>query len=163
MENDQKPKWECHACVELVLGADQVWPFLADFFGMRKLLPALDICRPVEGIGGEPGCIRYCARYTGAPDNEETVKWATEKLLSIDNAQRSLSYKIIANNLGYESYMATMKVVPGGNNNKDGCKIEWSFVVEPVEGRTEEDMASHQDYILKTIAKSIEEAHQNDQ
>ncbi|KAF5198323.1 Lachrymatory-factor synthase [Thalictrum thalictroides] len=162
MDHDQKTKWECHASVELVPGADQVWPFIADFFGIHKLLPTLDICYQVEGIVGEPGCVRYCARYTGVSDNE-AVKWATEKLLSIDNAQRSLSYKIIANNLGYESYMATMKVVPRGSSNKDGCTIEWSFVVEPVEGRTKEDMASHQDYILKTIAKSIEEAHQDDQ
>ncbi|KAL6221868.1 hypothetical protein ACLB2K_005260 [Fragaria x ananassa] len=72
MPRDQgQPKWEGEACAELRgRKAEQVWPLLEDFFGLHKWLPALLTCLPVQGVSGQPGCVRYCAGVKTPVDRE---------------------------------------------------------------------------------------------
>ncbi|BFG18525.1 hypothetical protein CerSpe_047990 [Prunus speciosa] len=157
---DQIPesKWEGKASADLKgSSAEQVWPLLADFCSLHKWFPNIDTCYQVDGVPGQPGLIRYCAR---APiDNDEsTIMWAKEKLLSLDPIQRCLSYEIIDSNLGFKSYVAVMQVVPtDGGDGSIGCKIEWSFVCDPIEGWGLNDFRSYLDSSLQLMAEKIME------
>lgn len=88
-----RPKWEGKACAQLLgPNPEQIWPFLEDFFGLSKWFPTLTASVPVEGVSGQPGCIRLCSGFR-APvdegyyfqvDKERTVNRTKKKLLSID-------------------------------------------------------------------------------
>lgn len=164
MAEESKPKWEGKAIVELGgTSAHRVWPLIEDFFNLHKLLP-IDTCYQVESVQGQPGLTRYCATSTtkgvdggGGAADHTTILWAKERLLTIDPIQRCLSYDIVDSNMGFKSYVATMKVVPLDDGvNKHGCKIEWGFVSDPVQGWRFQDFNSYIESSLETMAKKIE-------
>ncbi|KAM5574614.1 lachrymatory-factor synthase-like [Rosa sericea] len=98
---------------------------------------------------GQPGLVRYCERGT----DETTILWAKKKLLTIDPINQCMTYEIVDNNMGFESYVATMQVVPINNH---GCKIEWSFVCDQIEGTSLEDLQSFVESSLQGIARNME-------
>ncbi|KAJ7973804.1 lachrymatory-factor synthase-like [Quillaja saponaria] len=138
--------------------AEQVWPLLEDFFGLNKWFPTLLTCLPVEGTSGQPGCVRYCAGFKTPVDKneEETVNWTKQKLLSIDPNELTFSYSIVDGNVGFNSYISKIKVVP----NEDGCHIEWQYEVEPVTGWTLGDLDSFISSGLQVMATRMQEAFQ---
>ncbi|KAL6180209.1 hypothetical protein ACLB2K_046876 [Fragaria x ananassa] len=127
------PKWESQASAQLKGSkAHEVWPLLADFCNLDKWFPNLHTSYRVQGVSGQPGLVRYCEMK-----RDETTLWAKEKLLMIDPINQSITYEVGDNNLGLKSYVATVPVVPINNNN--GCKIEWSYVCNPIEGSSLEE------------------------
>lgn len=100
-------KWEGKSTAEIKpFTAEQIWPFLSeDFCSLHKWFPGIDSCHLVEGTPGQPGLIRHCA-------NSSASTWAKEKLLTIDNDQKQLTYQVIDNNVGFQNYVATIKVSP---------------------------------------------------
>ncbi|TKY74535.1 Lachrymatory-factor synthase [Spatholobus suberectus] len=157
MAEGSDPKWEGKAVVELAsTGAELVWPALEDFCNLHKWIP-IDTCYQVEGLPGQPGLVRYCgSAVKGVGDDAAettTVMWVKEKLLAIDPVRRCLSYEILENNVGFKSYVATLKVLP---INGSGCKIEWGFVSDPVEGWSYQDLKSYVESSLQSMAKKIE-------
>ncbi|XP_042479252.1 lachrymatory-factor synthase-like [Macadamia integrifolia] len=169
----QESKWEGKLCAELEgISAEHVWPLLADFFNLHNWMPGIDTCQPLEGVSGQPGCIRYCAKTTTSPPasssespaKEEitaTTMWANERLVAIDPVERSLSYVVTENNMGIKSYMATMKVLQfskvAAAANSEGCQIEWTFVADPVEGWTFEGLLSFFESCLQGMAQKMED------
>lgn len=138
-QGNQAAKWNGKAKTEVRgFKADQVWPLLEDFFGLEKWFPTLSTCLPVQGISGQPGCVRFCAGFKTPVDghSKQTVNWTKQKLLSIDPTHRTFSYSIIDGNVGFHSYVSTLKVLP----KEDGCEVEWLYEVEPVEGWRLEDL-----------------------
>ncbi|PSS15569.1 Lachrymatory-factor synthase [Actinidia chinensis var. chinensis] len=136
-----------------------MWPLLEDFFNIHKWNSLLETCYGVEGKSGQPGCIRYCSATSNLPANpgERITKWALEKLVEIDRTERSLSYEFVDNNIGYNSHMATMKLLPFESCEGEGSEIVWSFVVNPVEGSTLDGMVSFYDSILQGMAQKMEQ------
>ncbi|KAJ6862514.1 hypothetical protein NC652_039381 [Populus alba x Populus x berolinensis] len=65
---------------------------------------------------------------------EIKISWAKEKVLVINPIERCISYEIMENNAGFKSYVATIEVLPINGDGQNGCKIEWSFVADPIEG-----------------------------
>ncbi|KAG2319554.1 hypothetical protein Bca52824_012767 [Brassica carinata] len=78
----------------------------------------------------------------------------------IDPVERCLSYEVLENNVGFRSYVATVKVttVDGGDESDGGtvCRLEWSFVSDPVDGWKKEDLESFVDFFLKHWANKME-------
>ncbi|KAK8543139.1 hypothetical protein V6N13_136327 [Hibiscus sabdariffa] len=147
MADETKLKWEGKATAELKAStAEQIWPLIAEFCNLDKFFPSVDTCYRKEGTLGEPGLVRYC---------EGKMGWANEKLLTIDPINHSLSYEVMENNVGFKNYIATLNVLPmeGG-----GCKIEWSFVSDPIQGLKVEDLVSLVDDTLQFMAKKMEDA-----
>ncbi|RXH72691.1 hypothetical protein DVH24_012375 [Malus domestica] len=130
------------------------WSFVSDlvegwkYEDLQAWFPTVSACRQVEGVPGQPDLFRYCA---SAPvDNDEsTIKWSEEKLLTIDPIQRLLSYEVTESNLGFKSYVAM--------DSGDGCRIEWSFVSDPIEGWGLDDFLSYLDSSVQLIGKTIME------
>ncbi|RZC06500.1 Lachrymatory-factor synthase [Glycine soja] len=157
-QEESKPKWEGKSVTELPgTDAEQVWTALEDFCNLHKWWP-IETCYQLEGVPGQPGLIRYCAStveeaVVGAQKTTTTIKWTKEKLLAIDPVQRCLSYEIVENNMGFKSYVATLKVLP---MNGDGCKIDWGFVCDPVEGWSFQDLKLYLESSLQSMAKKIQ-------
>ncbi|CAH8360708.1 unnamed protein product [Eruca vesicaria subsp. sativa] len=152
-------KWEGKQAVQVNgVTVEQVWSVVSDFCNVHEWLPTIDTCRRVEGTDGHTGLVRYCAS-TKTKDEEET-KWAKERLVEIDPMGRCLSYEVLENNVGFGSYVATVKVVPvdGGDETDGGkaCWIEWSFVCDPVDGWKKEDLESYVEFCLKHMASKME-------
>ncbi|KAM1061951.1 hypothetical protein ACFX13_026992 [Malus domestica] len=144
MALEKQLKWEGKASAELKgPKAEQIWPLLEDFFGLHEWFPTLTTCHGVEGTSGVAGCVRFCAGFKTPVDpksdqnqDQEKVNWTKQKLLTIDPANMTYSYSIIDGNVGFNSYISTVQVVP-----KDaGCTIVWKYEVEPVEGWRLEDL-----------------------
>ncbi|OMO86670.1 Polyketide cyclase/dehydrase [Corchorus olitorius] len=160
MAEESRAKWEGKATAELQGSeAEQIWALLADFCNIDKFFPNMDICERVEGSPGQPGLVRHCVSQD---------KWANEKLLTIDPTNMCLSYAVLENNLGLNNYVATLKVLPtlqGDHHDAAkpapaaGCKIEWSFVVDPFEfdDWKFQDLLSFIDYCLQFMANKMEE------
>ncbi|KAL6221082.1 hypothetical protein ACLB2K_008834 [Fragaria x ananassa] len=78
--------------------------------------------------------------------------WCKQQLLSIDPSQMTLSYCNIDGNIGFNSYIATMRVLP----KEDGCNIEWKYEVEPIEGWTLKDLDMLTGTDLQEMASRME-------
>ncbi|KAE8678709.1 hypothetical protein F3Y22_tig00111402pilonHSYRG00138 [Hibiscus syriacus] len=147
MADETKSRWEGKVTAELKAStADEIWPFIAEFCNLDKFFPTVDTCYRKEGTPGQPGLVRYCEGKSG---------WVNEKLLTIDPINHSLSYEILENNMGFKNYVATFKLLPVEGN---GCKIEWSFISDPIEGLRLEDLVSLIDDTLQFMGKKMEEA-----
>lgn len=152
----QQAKWDGKVSTRLTKAtADQIWPLFKDFFNIHKWFPGSPSCSGIYGTNGKPGCIRYCSGFSIQPDTEKQPdNWAKERLTAVDDAEHSLSYEIVDSNLGFTSYVSKVKIVqaPG-----DGCVIEWSFSVDPVEGSVLDDMLALYNAWLKCIGQRMED------
>lgn len=159
MAEEQHSKWEGKTSVDVPnTDMDRAWCLLEDFCNLHKLMN-IDTCYQVEGSPGQPGLVRYCATTVhGQGEADTTLLWAKEKLLSLDSIQRCLTYETLDNNVGFKSYVATIKVLPMGSDvDAQGCKIEWSFVSDPVEGWTFEGLISYIESSLNFMANKMQQ------
>ncbi|KAL5697575.1 hypothetical protein ACHQM5_028701 [Ranunculus cassubicifolius] len=163
MESQTESKWKGKVDTTLSrANPEQVWPLLQDFFNLHKYFPTLSTSYGVQGTNGQAGCIRYCAG-SSIPSNGsdgEIVSWCTEKLLEVDIVEMRLKYGILDGNIGFEGYVATMKVLP--RVSEDGCVIEWSFEVNPIKGWSLGGMIEKYQKGLEGMARRIEECLQGD-
>lgn len=158
------PEWNAKVSTTLErASADQIWPLLSDFFNLHRWFPSLATCHGVHGTSGEPGSVRYCTGFsvsavghsdgTTEESGVQPVKWSKERLVSVDPVRRSLCYEMVESNIGFESYVSTIGVVPSG----DGCVIEWEFVVDPVEGWELDGLVRKYEAGLRSMAKKMED------
>ncbi|XP_031277809.1 lachrymatory-factor synthase-like [Pistacia vera] len=154
-------KWEGKASVEIAgLAVEQVWPCLEDYCNLHKWFPYLDKCDQVEGVPGKPGLVRHVSSTAKAsPESDEMItRWANEKLLMIDANQKCFSYEVTDNNIGFNNYVATIKVFPiNADDQQKGCIVEWSFVTDPVPGWKFENLLSNFNYCLQYMGKKMEQ------
>ncbi|KAG9449130.1 hypothetical protein H6P81_009095 [Aristolochia fimbriata] len=133
--------------------ADQVWKLMEDYGSVDKWLPTIDSVSIVEGEPGKVGCVRYC---TGPPGpGSDTPTFTNEKLVKFDHATRTLSYRVLENNIGFGDYVATWKVVPDSDG---GCTIEWSYESEPIPYWEPEKLMGYLGFCVQSMAKAMEEA-----
>ncbi len=112
--------------VNIPVAADQVWQTLRDFGGMDKW--AFGVASlSLSGVG--PGAVRTITFQDGA----EVV----ERLESLDDAGRRLSYTILASTLPVEGYVASLTVRDLG---PAGSEVEW-FSTFGAKGATEEEVS----------------------
>ncbi|KAL2548424.1 Polyketide cyclase/dehydrase and lipid transport superfamily protein [Forsythia ovata] len=156
----EQKKWEGTVSTTLEnANADQIWPFWKDFYSINKWFPGQTTCEGIHGNNGEPGCIRYCGDLPVPAIDGTASSWTRERLIAIDDIEKSFSYEILECNFGVKSYVANVKIDPvAAGDNGRGCRIEWRFTVEPVEGWRLEDMVSNYEVWLKIMVKNMEAA-----
>ncbi|KAL3500611.1 hypothetical protein ACH5RR_039704 [Cinchona calisaya] len=168
------PKWEAKVSTRLAnASGDQIWPFLEDFFGIHKYFPSLATSYGIHGSNGEINSVRYCEGFS-IPSQENTnkdliISWSKEKLIAIDPIEKSLSYEMVDSNIGFNSYISTIKIISKnplipGDEEYDGqrvCVIEWSFSVDPVEGWRLEDLVKKYEVGLQKMAQKMEDVLSN--
>ncbi|XP_010526098.1 PREDICTED: lachrymatory-factor synthase [Tarenaya hassleriana] len=148
-------KWQAMVSTTLAKAKpDQIWPLFTDFFNLHKWLPSLATCHGVHGNNGEPGCVRFCSGSSIKSNGGDAVAgWSKERLLTVDHVDRVLSYEIVESNIGFESYVSTVKISPRGG---EGCVIDWFFTVDPVEGWSMDDLVIKYEKALEIIAMNME-------
>ncbi|XP_068638583.1 lachrymatory-factor synthase-like [Aristolochia californica] len=124
-----------------------------DFITSHKWIFNVNTCYLVEGERSKPGCVGYCSGSGVSLANGSTVAWVKEKLTAIDPVQRTLSYEIVDNNIGFGEYAATLKVFPDVN---EGCTVEWSYVCDPVGAFSDEQLKSYIDLCVHTMGERME-------
>lgn len=161
MEKASSPeKWQAKVSTTLTKAKpDQIWLLFTDFFNLHKWLPTLVTCHGVHGNNGEPGCIRFCSSSSIRSNGVESAAgWSKEKLVAVDPVERVMRYEIVESNIGFESYVSTVKISPRGEDGDvDGCVIEWSFTVDPVRGLSLDDLVMKYEKALEVITKNMEE------
>ncbi|KAK1425981.1 hypothetical protein QVD17_14648 [Tagetes erecta] len=149
-------KWEGKVRSSLTkANAHQIWPFFIDFFNFHKWFPTLSTCYGVHGTNGQVGGTRYCAGFS-LPNEADQVSWSKERLVAVDHEKMSMSYEMLDCNVGFDSYLSTIKVVCGDDD--EGCVVEWSFVVNPVEGLRYEDLLHKYQTGLDQTCNKMEDA-----
>ncbi|CAH9083862.1 unnamed protein product [Cuscuta europaea] len=154
----EQPKWEGKVTARLVkVSADQIWPLFQDFFGLNKWFPGLSICNGIHGTNGTPGCVRHCTGFSIPAENGISVPgWSHERLTAIDPVNKSFSYEMVDSNIGFQSYVSTVKILP--DSGGEGCVVEWRFSVDPVAGMTLEDLVKKYNVGLQLMTKKMEES-----
>ncbi|KAI3468186.1 hypothetical protein Pfo_024849 [Paulownia fortunei] len=161
--NLSQQKWEAKVSTRLEKArADQIWPLFEDFFGLHKWFPGLATCHGIQGSNGEPGCIRYCSgfglkREENCNELDSNLSWSKERLVAIDRAQMTFTYEIMDCNIGFKSYVSTIKVVPGDEGG-GGCAVEWCISLDPVVGWKLEDLVGKYEVGLQLMVKKMEAA-----
>jgi hypothetical protein len=98
---------------------DAVWKELADFGGIGVWGPGVVSCK-VDGTG--VGAVRSVEMPGGAV--------MEERLETLNDADRTLSYSIIGGPLPVQNYLATVKVSATG----DGSRVDWGASFDAPEG-----------------------------
>ncbi len=99
--------------------ADAVWRELADFGGIGAWAPGVESCE-VEGSG--IGAVRKIGMPGGVV--------MEERLDSLDDADRCLTYAVVGGPMPLENYIATIQVTVQG----DGCRVDWGATFDAPEG-----------------------------
>ncbi|KAF8036233.1 hypothetical protein BT93_C2061 [Corymbia citriodora subsp. variegata] len=162
MACEAEKKWEIKVSARVRDSSpNQIWPLLQDFFNLNEWLPMLDVCYGVEGMSGQPGCIRYSAVTKISTDGSEEVvtDWALEKLLAIDPVNKSFSYEIVDSNmLGFKSLVETTEPAQVKDAEKGATAVTWTSVANPIEGWTEKGLTEFYGSALQGMAERIEAA-----
>jgi hypothetical protein len=112
--------------VSMPVAADKVWQTLKDFGGMNKWAPGIaDLTITGTGVGA--------VRTMTFKDGSRVV----ERLESLNDASRSLSYTILESTLPVEGYVASLTVRDLG---AAGSEVEW-FSTFGAKGAAEEDVS----------------------
>jgi len=97
--------------IDIDRSADDVWKVVGDFAGLAAWMPGIEKCtldgdvRTIEASGMEIG----------------------ERLVTRDDAQRTLSYSIVSGPAPVDSHTATITVTPKGS----GSHVTWAVDVAP--------------------------------
>ncbi|KAJ0964803.1 hypothetical protein J5N97_025941 [Dioscorea zingiberensis] len=164
-EEEQK-KWHGNITVELpdCITGDQAWSIIGDFTAVDKWFALVAATELITGDPTQPGCIR---RNTGHPNktqdsSSDPIFWAKEKLVGINMEERSMTYEVIESNMGFNSFFSTIRVLQGGDGVGDGggCRMEWSFEADPLDGWTQPAFLSFLHSGVQDLPKRILEASQ---
>jgi hypothetical protein len=112
--------------VSMPVAADKVWQTLRDFGGIDKWAPGIaDLSLQGAGVGA--------VRTMTFKDGSRVV----ERLESLNDDSRSLSYTILESTLPVEGFVASLTVREMGAS---GCEVEW-FSTFGAKGAAEEDVS----------------------
>ncbi|CAI9267841.1 unnamed protein product [Lactuca saligna] len=158
-EKSSVAKWEGKVSTTVTkASANEIWSLFIDFFNFHNWFPNMSTCYGVHGVNGEVGGVRYCAGFSLPTEDgsaEQNCSWSKERLVAVDRNKMSMSYEMVDCNVGFKSYLSTLKVVGGGD---EGCVIEWLFAVDPVEGLTYDYLLQKYQDGLDQTAKKMEDS-----
>ncbi|MEW9528141.1 SRPBCC family protein [Microbispora sp. NPDC049125] len=105
---------QSYASTVIAADAGEVWAFLRGFGNLAEWLPGISMCEIEGGGPPEPGAVR---RMDAGGD------LFRERLLSLDDEARSLTYEILQCPLPVENYRATCRVAPVTDTGQ--AFVEW--------------------------------------
>ncbi len=127
--------------VNISAAADKVWQALRDFGGMDKWAPGV---AGLEISGSGVGAVRTITFQDGSR--------AVERLESLDEATRHLSYTILESTLPVEGYVASLTVRDLGPG---GSEVEW-YSTFGAKGAPEEDVSRMLTVLYRKALSSLQ-------
>jgi uncharacterized protein YndB with AHSA1/START domain len=105
-ENEEEKMANVYRSAVIDAPADKVWALIRDFNGLPKWHPAIGKSAIEGGLAGDRvGCVR---RFTLKKDGG----LLREKLLTLSDSTRELTYNILVSPMPVANYVATMRVTP---------------------------------------------------
>lgn len=98
--------------IDVDANVDMAWLKVADAGSVDKLISQIKTCR-LEGD------MRYCAMADGAQ--------IVEQIVTIDNDNRRMAYRISGGDIPFEFHAGSMQVVQRGT----GARLLWAFDFKP--------------------------------
>ncbi|KAL2651235.1 hypothetical protein R1flu_019363 [Riccia fluitans] len=145
-------KWHGELKMVINCSIEKAWELTSDFCGMQRWVDTTESCECVEGEPQKPGCVRFL--YGGSfPRADGGKSWAREKLLALDDENRTLSYAMLENNFGLSGYRATYRLHDQGDG---AVLVDWSFEVDPIAGSTEQKTADYMTGVFRSVLKKLE-------
>ncbi|CAM6122101.1 unnamed protein product [Calypogeia fissa] len=125
-------KWQGSVACVVGLSPDNVWEIL-EFGRLSRWDPnAIESSDIVHGDGFSEGSIR-CVVFKCGNGSRGMLY---ERLLNYDSHHFSYTYALDENPLGYEGYMASIKLEDCGDGN---TFVQWSFEMDPMDDGELED------------------------
>lgn len=113
-----------YASTVISADAGEVWAFLREFDNLHEWLPGVSTCEIEDGAPLAPGVVR---RIDGAGG------MFRERLLTLDDEERTLTYAILESPLPMRDYRATCRAAPVTDSGQ--TFVEWyaSFAADDPE------------------------------
>ncbi|GAA0183530.1 hypothetical protein LIER_30924 [Lithospermum erythrorhizon] len=135
--------------------ADQVWPYIADFCNLYKILPnRISFCD--QGTEGEPGLTRYSVTIAPSPTNPNATvvtDWVREELVEISVTEKYNVYEMRENTRGVTMMRASVQILPNGNK---GCIYKWDIELAPIGGTTYQFFSDSLEVRLAVVVAMIQ-------
>ncbi|GAA0184405.1 hypothetical protein LIER_31693 [Lithospermum erythrorhizon] len=127
---------------------EKVWPFIGDFCNVYRVFPInVSFCDR-----GDPENIVVGNRRFMIFLNGTNVQWEKHHLVEFNPAKRFLTYRMMENNIKVSYYRSTMTVL---KDKKNGSKIRWKWIANPVQGYTPQSMQAQLQFIVQFAAGNI--------
>ncbi len=124
---------------EVAAPIDEVWALVSDFVGFVAKRG-----RPVTGQGEGVGMTRTMPGESGD---------VVERLESVDDVNRTLSYSIVSAPVPVSSYLSTIRVLPAGET---ATHVDWSATFEPA-GVTEAEAVAYIDNVYRRGLQGLQD------
>ncbi|KAH7277436.1 hypothetical protein KP509_39G051200 [Ceratopteris richardii] len=163
LKNDDEV-WEGVVTREIDARADDTWEMLGKFAQMKRSNENAEVCEVIEGKEDEPGCVRYCAGGGTAPDGS-ALRWVKEKLLTMNAAERRMTYCMLESSYGFEGYRASLQITPvstdhplfrtTSSSTSNRSVIVWHFHLNAIPSKLLYSMGSIFDSMMSSLERSL--------
>ncbi|KAH7277434.1 hypothetical protein KP509_39G051000 [Ceratopteris richardii] len=164
LKNDDEV-WEGVVTREIDASADDIWEMLGKFAQMKRWNENAEVCEVIEGKEDEPGCVRYCAGGGTAPDGSP-LRWVKEKLLTMNAAERRMTYCMLESSYGFEGYRAYLQITPVSTDHppfrnisssaSNRSVIVWHFHLNAIPNTTPSKLLYSMGSIFDSMMSSLE-------
>ncbi|KAK8958967.1 hypothetical protein KSP40_PGU021806 [Platanthera guangdongensis] len=122
---------------------EEMWAVVGEFCAADRWMLLDACCKLGEGQEeNKPGCVRFCIAGQ---------RWSKERLVAFEPTGHSYRYDVADNNLGIGDYSAAVKVIP--RDGEPGCRVEWSFESDPVQGLSRDGLITRLQSALGSLGK----------
>ncbi|KAL8257493.1 hypothetical protein R6Q59_029534 [Mikania micrantha] len=133
---------------------EEVWSIVSQTDRLPQWMPMVEACTNVKGTEGEPGYVRLVSGFM-FPQEDGNRSWIKEQLVSMDPLSHSYVYRMVANNVGLDGSVNSLKLVDYGVGS---TLVDWSFELSPVDGASEEILIDYLGYLYKSCINKIADA-----
>ncbi|GLJ29973.1 hypothetical protein SUGI_0592630 [Cryptomeria japonica] len=149
-------KWQGSVESKVMAPLEGVWKIASDYYELKKWFPGMVSCERVEGAPEQGvGSVRRCSVPIAALQ-EGSDSFVVEELIAQDDVNHSFTFRMTDTNrpgfIGYEGTHEFFNTEEEGN-----CLMKWSFEMDPIVGRSKEDIEIIMSSILTGMVKNLEQ------
>ncbi|GLJ29971.1 hypothetical protein SUGI_0592590 [Cryptomeria japonica] len=148
-------KWQGSVETNIMATLESVWKITKDFYDIHKWFPGMKSCERVEGAPEQGvGSVRCCIT-SFLSDEESSDFFFIEELIAQDDTKHCWTLRLTDTDFpSFRGYQATIEVCEA---EEDGnCLMKWSYEMNPIDGRSKEEIEALWSSILIGKARIVE-------
>lgn len=151
----ESKKW--HGSVGGIVEApmEEVWKMVSQSCRLSEWMPMVERC---TDLAGEEGVLGYTRLVSGFmfPQDDGDRSWIKERLVYMDAASHSYSYRMEASNVGLDGSMNSLKLLE--YDDESSTLVDWKFEIDPLEGSSEDTIIDYLGFLYKSCIHRIKGA-----